>query len=400
MMGTSVMPLTDKQIKAAKPKEKTYRISDEKGLYLEITNKGQKYWRYKYRFQGKEKRLAIGVYPNVTLKEARLAHEKARIQLHEGVDPSVNKKALKANSEQDDQNAFKVVAREWLRTRMLDKSEGHIKRVARAIEDDLIPKLGNTHMAEITAPVLLQTLRAIEERGAVETAHRTKQIAGQIFRYAIATGRAERDPSADLHGALKTRVKSHHAAITEPADVKKLLLAIDEYTGSFHVKAALQLSALWFCRPGELRQLEWSNINETDNRVEIVSSKTKQQHIIPISIQAQAIIDQLKSLHSKSKFLFPSTRGPSRCMSENTLRVALRTMGYTNDQMTPHGFRAMARTLLDEVLNYRVEWIEQQLAHAVKDPNGRAYNRTKHLAQRTQMMQEWADYLDELKNAA
>jgi integrase len=392
------MPLTDIQAKAAKAKEKTYRLSDEKGLYLEVTTTGRKYWRYKYRFAGKEKKLAIGVYPEISLKAARLEHEKARQLLREGIDPSANKQALKASTQVNKSNTFASVAREWITTRLHDKTEGHQRRVTRAVENDLIPKLGPLDINSINAPTLLQAIRTIEERGALETAHRTKQIAGQIFRYAIAIGKAERDPSADLKGALKNPIKKHFSAITDPKGVSKLLLAIDEYTGSIHVKSALKLSALWFCRPGELRHLEWANINNDGNRVELVSEKTKQHHIIPICSQAREILDQLEAIRGKSKYIFPSTRGASRCMSENTLRVALRSMGYSNEEMTAHGFRAMARTLLDEELDYRIEWIEQQLAHVVKDPNGRAYNRTMHLAQRTEMMQRWADYLDELRN--
>jgi integrase len=338
------------------------------------------------------------VYPEITLKAARLEHEKARQLLREGTDPSTNKQELKASIQIEATNTFASVAREWVETRMHDKTEGHQRRVTRAVENDLIPKLGNLDINEINAPTLLKAIRAIEARGALETAHRTKQIAGQIFRYAIAIGKAERDPSADLKGALKNPIKRHFAAITEPKEVRKLLIAIDEYPASIQVKSALQLSALWFCRPGELRHLEWSNINEDENRVELISEKTKQQHIIPICTQANEILKTLKASNVRSKYIFPSNRGGSRCMSENAIRVALRSMGYSNDEMTAHGFRAMARTLLDEVLEYRIEWIEQQLAHVVKDPNGRAYKRTKHLAQRTEMMQRWADYLDELRS--
>lgn len=392
------MPLTDKQAKTAEAREKTYRLTDEKGLYMEVTTKGQKYWRLKYRFGGKEKRLAIGVYPEVTLKQARLDRENARQLLREGIDPSANKKAMKSSTASDSLNSFAAVAKEWMETRLHDKTEGHRRRVSRAIDNDLLPKIGHLTISEISAPTLLQAIRAIEERGAIETAHRTKQIAGQIFRYAVATGRAQRDPSSDLKGALKNPIKKHFAAITDPKEVGLLLSAIDDYSGSFQVKVALKLSALWFIRPGELRHLEWGHINQDAKRVELISEKTKQQHIVPICKQAQALLNQLEALRGKSSYIFPSNRGASRCMSENTLRVALRAMGYSNEQMTPHGFRAMARTLLDEALDYRIEWIEQQLAHTVKDPNGRAYNRTKHLAQRTEMMQRWADYLDELRN--
>jgi integrase len=394
------MPLTDKQAKSAEPREKTYKLSDEKGLYLEVTPKGQKYWRLKYRFAGKEKRLAIGVYPEVSLKLAREKRLEARDLLSNGFDPSTIKKERKLLSIELNNNSFESIGLEWFKIRQADKTEGHQNRVKRAMEQDLFPTLGSRPIGEINAPDLLNTLRLIENRGAIESAHRTKQIAGQIFRYAIATGRADRDPSADLKGALMSPVKKHFAAITEPKEVGKLMLAIDQSNSTIVVKSALKLSALFFCRPGELRHLKWSDINNEEHRIEITAEKTKQQHIIPLSSQAKDILEQLKPITSRSKYIFPSARGASRCMSENAIRVALRSMGYDNDTMTPHGFRAMARTLLDEVLEYRIEWIEQQLAHAVKDPNGRAYNRTRHLTQRAEMMQAWADYLDRLTIAA
>jgi len=354
----------------------------------------------KYRFAGKEKKLSIGPYPDVSLQQARERREAARKLIAEGVDPSAHKQAQKAAEGLQNSNSFKSVALEWFDTRLADKTEGHQRRVKRAMEQDLFPSLGKRPIIDITAPELLTTLREIEKRGAIETAHRTKQIAGQIFRYAIATGKAERDPSPDLKGALKAPAKRHFAAITEPREAGRLMSAIDHSTSTNVVKAALKLQALFFCRPGELRHLKWSDINHEHQRIEITAEKTKQQHIIPLCSQALEILSELHKLAGNGEYIFPSARGRSRPMSENALRVALRSMGYDNDTMTPHGFRAMARTLLDEVLGYRVEWIEQQLAHAVKDANGRAYNRTKHLAQRTEMMQRWADYLDQLKAAA
>jgi integrase len=262
--------------------------------------------------------------------------------------------------------------------------------------------LGNRPISQITSAELLLALRKVEERGAIDMAHRAKQTAGQVFRYAVATGRAERDPSGDLRGALKTKTKKHYAAITDPAEVARLLLAIDAFQGTSTVKAALQLSPLLFQRPGEIRGMEWAEINWEEERWEIPADKMKirQPHIVPLCTQS---IDLLKGLHrltGRGRYVFPSARGASRCLSENGVRSALRTMGYDNDTMTPHGFRAMARTIMDEVLNYRVDWIEQQLAHAVRDANGRAYNRTAHLPQRKDMMQGWADYLDNLKAQA
>lgn len=394
------MPLTDRAIKAAKAREKDYKLSDEKGLFLLVTKTGSRLFKLKYRFHGKEKKLSLGSYPDTNLKEAREKRDSARKLLANGVDPSAHKKATQAAERLNNENSFETIALEWFETKQRDKTEGHQTRVKRALEIHIFPSLGQQPIKEITAPILLNTLRAIEDRGSIETAHRTKQITGQIFRYAIATGRAERDPTPDLKGALRPAKPKHLAALTTPKEVGRLLVAIDEFQGTAVVKAALKLSALFFCRPGELRHLKWSDIDHDEKRIELVAEKTHQQHIIPICKQAWAILEHLHPITGNGEYIFPSARGRSRCMSENAVRVALRTMGYENGTMTPHGFRAMARTILDEVLNFRIEWIEQQLAHAVKDANGRAYNRTKHLAQRTEMMQKWADYLDQLKAQA
>lgn len=394
------MPLTDRQIKAAKPQEKDYKLSDEKGLYLQVTKAGSKSFRLKYRINGKEKKLVLGLYPDITLIKARKKRDEARKQITEGIDPQAHKQAAKATSLLNAENSFQAIALEWFASHMKDKAETHRVRAKRILEVDLFPVIGSKPIQEITAPMLLMALRKTEHRGAAQTAQRSKQLAGQIFRYAIATGRAERDPTPDLKGALAPTATKHHSALTEPKDVGRLLVAIDSFTGTHTVKAALQISALFFCRPGEIRNLKWSDVNQEEQRIEITASKTHQQHIIPLSTQALRILEELHPVTGRSEYIFPSARGMSRCMSENALRVALRTMGYDNDTMTPHGFRAMARTLLDEVLGFRVEWIEQQLAHAVKDANGRAYNRTKHLKQRTDMMQRWSDYLDQLKAQA
>lgn len=396
------MPLSATQVDKAKPLEKDYKMSDGSGLYLLVKPSGAKYWRMKYRFANKERLLAIGVYPDISLKDARIARDEARKQLAQGIDPSAEKQARKLASNEAAANSFEVIAREWLAVKMYEKSESHRDRTRNALEKDLFPYIGKKPIADLTPLDLLSTLRRIEKRGAIETAHRAKQTAGQVLRYAIATGRAERDISADLKGALKNPVTKHFPAITEPAEVGRLLLAIDGYTGTNIVKAALQLSPLLFCRPGELRHLEWSEIDFDNARIEIPAEKMKMReaHIIPLSKQAQAILEELHPLTGHLKYVFPSPRGQSRPLSENGVRTALRALGYDNDTLTPHGFRAMARTLLDEVLGYRIEWIEQQLAHAVKDANGRAYNRTKHLPQRTDMMQRWADYLDTLRLSA
>lgn len=391
------MPLTASEAKAAAPGDKDYKLADEKGLFLLVKSNGSKYWRLKYRFEGKEKLLALGVFPEVTLAMARHERDAARLKIKQGIDPGLQRKATKRAREEAAANSFAAIANEWLEKRG-EKSRSTDGRLQRLLQNDLFPRLGQLPITEITPQKLLAELRRIESRGAIETAHRAKQNASQIFRYAIATGRAERDPSADLTGALATPQGKHFAAITTPADAGRLMQAINQFQGTPIVKAALKLSALFFCRPGELRQLEWSEVNWEEQRIEIPAEKmkTREPHIIPLCNQARDILEELHTYHRRGQYVFPSARGASRPLSENGVRTALRTLGYDNDTMTPHGFRAMARTLLDEVLGYRIDWIEQQLGHAVKDVHGRAYNRTKHLEQRRKMMQHWADYLDQL----
>jgi integrase len=385
--------LTATAVKQAKPQDKPYKLTDGKGMYLKVMPNGSKYWRMNYRFAERAKTLALGTYPDTTLAEARDRRDIARKELTNDIDPAESKKARKSSLRDEALNSFKAVGIEWFNTKMKDRSQSHRDRTMRALEKDIFPSLGHRPIAQISAPEVLKVLRKIEARGAVETAHRAKQTAGQIFRYAIATGRAERDPSADLKGALENPVKKHLAAITNPKDVSQLLIAMDGYTGTPVVKTALLLSPLVFCRPGELRHGEWSEINWEEKRWEIPADKMKikQPHIIPLSRQAMSLLRVLEPLTGKGRYIFPSARGRSRPLSENGVRTALRTLGYDNETMTPHGFRAMARTLLDEVLGYRIDWIEHQLAHAVKDPNGRAYNRTAHLMKRTEMMQHWAN---------
>lgn len=391
---------TDIQVRSAEPKEKTYRLTVGQGLYLEVTPKGGKYWRMKYKFAGKEKRLAIGTYPNVSLKAAKDERDSARRMLAQGIDPSAEKQARKASVKTVHENSFEMLAREFYQVRMKDKSESHRVRTWRCLEMYLFPRLAMRPINEITSVELLDVLRQIERTGKIETAHRAKQSASQVFRYAIVTGRCERDPAADLTGALQTPIKGHFSAITNPDEFGKLLLAIDGFSGTHVVAVALKCHALWFCRPTELRHLEWDQVNWKESRIEIIASKTKQEHIIPLARQSIELLEQLEPVTGRGKYLFPSARGASRPMSENAVRVALRTLGYSNDQMTAHGFRASARTMLDEILEYPIHIIEQQLAHEVKDPNGRSYNRTKHLSQRFEMMQRWADYLDQLRTQA
>lgn len=389
--------LTATAVKRAKPKTKAYSLSDGGWLYLFVKPNGTKAWRFNYRINGKQKTLAIGIYPDISLKAARDKHKEARENLANGIDPSSHKKATKAANQSKSANSFEAVALEWSKTRG-KKAESTEKRQQALLEKDLFPYIGNRPIADIKATEILKVLRKIENRGAIETAHRAKRLAGQVFRYAIATGRAERDPSVDLKDALAQPTKSHFKSITEPAEVGPLITAINNYQATPVVMAALKLSPLFFCRPGELRHLEWSEVKFSESRIELPASKMimKKPHTIPLASQAIEILKELQPITGRGKYVFPSARGPSRPLSDNGVRTALRTLGYTNEQISPHGFRAMARTILDEILNFPVDWIEHQLSHAVWDANGRAYNRTKHISQRQQMMQTWADYLDGL----
>lgn len=394
------MKLTALSVKEAKPAEKAYKLSDGGGLFLLVNPNGKMYWRYKYRFAGREKLLAIGVYPSVSLKEARARHRDAQELLSTGIDPSAQRKAMKLSKNQAAENSFQVVGLEWFTKQKPTWAENHWTKVERMMTRDLFPYLGNRPLNEITPPELLAVLRKIESRGALESAKRTKQISGQIFRYGVATGRCERDPSQDLAGALANPVKKHFASTTEPKAVGALLNSLEGYMGTAVVRAALRIAPLTFVRPGELRTAKWSEIDLDKAEWRYHVTKTKSEHIVPLSTQAVEIFQELYPLTCNSEYVFPSARTLSRPMSNNAVLSAMRRMGIGKDEMCGHGFRAMARTILDEELNFRPDWIEHQLAHAVKDAHGRAYNRTAHLPQRKQMMQAWADYLDNLKAQA
>lgn len=388
--------LTATAVKNAKPREKPYKLTDGGGLYL-LVKGSSKYWRYNYRHEGKRKTYAIGIYPDRGLAEARKLHQQARELLADGIDPSAHKRVARDAHENSLSDSFEFVALEWLEKRG-PRSEGGDKRLNRLLKKDLFPFIGARQVGTITPTDLLKPLRRIESRGAVDTAHRARQIAGQVFRFAVATGRAERDPSVDLKGALAQPKKTHFKALIKPAELGNLIRAIKSYQGTPPVIAALKLTPLLFCRPGELRSLEWAEVNLDESQVELPSEKMKadQPHIIPLCWQAKEILIDLFPLTGRGKFVFPSARGATRPLSENGVRTALRTMGYTNDQVSPHGFRASATTLLDEVLKFPKDWIEHQLSHAVRDPNGRSYNRTTYLEDRRKMMQTWADYLDQI----
>jgi integrase len=391
------MPLSDTAIRKAKPADKSTRLFDGGGLYLEVSPSGGKWWRFKYRSAGKEKRLSLGVYPDVDLKKARKRTSEARQLLADGIDPGVHRKAEKAAREDRAANSFEVVAREWIAKQTPTWAESHGGRIQARFERDIFPWIGGQPVAEISAAELLGTLRRIEGRGALETAHRALSNCGQVFRYAVATGRATGDPSRDLRGALPPVKAEHLAAITEPKRAGELLRAIHDYQGTLTVRCALRFAPLVFVRPGELRKAQWADMDLDAAEWRYTVSKTDTQHIVPLSTQAVAILRELEPLTGRGRYVFSSIRTSQRPMSDNAVLAALRRMGITKDEMSGHGFRAMARTMLDEVLGYRPDFIEHQLAHAVRDPNGRAYNRTAHLPERRKMMQQWSDYLDALK---
>lgn len=396
------MALTDTAIRTAKAGEKPRKLFDERGLYLEVRPNGSKWWRLRYRFRGKEKLLSLGVYPDVSLKDARERRDTARKLLAHDTDPSEHRKAHKSAKAEAAANSFEVVAREWFGKYSPKWAPSHAGKIIQRLEKDVFPWIGGRPIAEITAPELLTALRRIEERGALETAHRARQNASMVFRYGIATGRCERDPAADLRGALPPTQGAHFAAITEPGRLGEFLRIVDGYQGTLPVRCALRLAPLVFVRPGELRTAEWADIDLEGMEWRFTVSKTKVQHIVPLSTQAVAILRELHPLTSRGRYVFPSGRNPrgDRPMSENAILAAMRRLGISKEEMSGHGFRAAARTILDEVLGFRPDYIEHQLAHAVKDPNGRAYNRTAHLAERRKMLQAWADYLDGLKAGA
>ncbi|MCW0080569.1 tyrosine-type recombinase/integrase [Burkholderia pseudomallei] len=394
------MPLTDAEIRNAPAREKPYRLTDGSGMYLEISPAGGKYWRFKYRFAGKEKRLALGVYPEVSGKEARLRRDEARRLLANGIDPGIERKVQKAATVERAANSFEAVAREWFARQSPGWAKSHADKIIARLEKDVFPWLGGRAIAEIKAPEVLAVLRRVEARGALDTSHRVHQNCGQVFRYAVATGRAERDVSADLRGALPPARHTHFASVTEPDDVAGLLRALDGFQGTFVVQCALRLAPLLFVRPGELRTAEWSQFDLDKAQWRYTVSKTKTEHLVPLARQAVEILRDLYALTGQRKYVFPG-RDVNKPMSGAAINAALRRMGFdTKTEITGHGFRAMARTILHERLRFPSEVIEHQLAHKVPDALGTAYNRTKFIDDRVLMMQKWADYLEQLKTGA
>ncbi len=395
------MSLTDTAIKSTKPTVKPIKIRDGGGLYLLINPNGSRWWRLDYRFGGKRKTLSMGVYPDVPLAKARERRDEARKLLADGIDPGENRKAVKASKGELAANSFEVVTREWLEGRKSHVAlDQHVKTLAR-MENDVFPWIGKRPIAEIDAPELLTVLRRIDGRGARYTAHRVRSEISRAFRYAIATGRAKGDPARDLIGAIPPPVEKHFASITEPAKVAEMLRAFEGFSGTFPVLCALKLAPMLFVRPGELRSAEWSDIDLEKAEWRYRVSKTNTDHLVPLASQVVAILRQLYQLTGTGRYVFPGGRTAARPMSDAAVNAALRRMGYdTRTEITGHGFRAMARTILHEELNQKPEVIEHQLAHAVADNLGTAYNRTKFLKERRMMMQQWADYLDKIKAGA
>ena len=401
--------LTDAHCKNARcsPALKRERLSDSGGLYLEVSPTGSKRWFWKYRINGKEGRMALGSYPSVGLTAARKARDAAKLQKAEGVDPVKARKVERLKASNPAGDTFKVVALEWYERQKGQWSDGHAERSLRQFERDLFPWLGERRLADIEPVELLATLRKVEERGAVETADRGLMLARQVWRYGVATGRVGRDITVDLKGALSPYRGRHFAAITDPEKLGELLRAIQAYRGGPIVRAALQLAPLLFQRPGELRGAAWAEIDLEAAMWTIPAARMKRgkegkehgaPHLVSLSRQAVTVLRGLQPLTGRGVLVFPGERNHARPISENSVRTALISMGYTAEIQTWHGFRATARTILAERLDCDPLVIEAQLAHAVKDANGRAYNRTQYLDHRTRMMQLWADYLDRLRN--
>ena len=391
--------LTAVAVRNASASSRHMRLFDGGGMYLEVAPSGSKTWRLKYRHLGKEKRYTIGSYPTISLAEARKRRDDAKRMLADGLDPSTEKRLNAIRERAAGANTFEMVAREWIeRVYCTEVSQSQLQRNARRLEMYIFPYVGKQPIAKITPPEILHCLRKIENRGHTNTAGRVKFLCGQVFRYAVATSRAERDITTDLRGALRSSRPKHHVAIIEPKELGQLIANIEAYPGHPTTRAALLMTLHVFVRPGELRQARWDDIDFETATWSFVASKTHTPHIVPLSRQVLALLDEMRVLNGRSEYVFPSMRGPKRPMSDGTVIAALKTLGY-GEKMSAHGARATARTLLNERLGYRRELLELQLAHAVKDSNGRAYDRTTFVSERREMMQAWSDYLDSLSTA-
>ncbi len=391
------MSLNDTQLRNLKPSGKIEKYSDGGGLYLHLSAAGGKLWRLAYRFDGKQKTMSFGAYPTVSLKDAREKRDECKSLLAKGIDPSLHKKATKAACIAETACAYEIIAREWHAKHAPNWTESNAERVLARQEKDVFPFIGKRPIAQISAPELLTVLRKVETRGALDTAHRIMQDSSRIFRYAIATGRAERDPAADLKGALPPPRKGHFATIVDVKEIGQLLRDIDAYTGNVVVRAALRLAPHVFVRPGELRKAEWAefDLEHAEWRIPAKRMKMRVLHIVPLSQQALGILHDLHPYSSDGQYLFPSVRAKSAPISDMTLLAGLRRLGYGPDQMTVHGFRSLASTLLNEQ-GYNKDWIERQLAHGERNSVRASYNYAEYLPERRKMMQDWGDFLDSL----
>ena len=392
------MKLSDAAIRSAKPTDRERKLFDGNGLYLLIAPNGGKRWRWKYRFGGKEKVLALGVYPAVSLKDARQKREEADAQRRAGIDPGVQKQAIKAAIRAEVSNTFEVVAREWFAQQSVVWAETHRRHTMAYLEKDIYPLIGGIPVGGVRPPQLLEALRRIESRGAPSAAKKMRQTCGQIFRYAIATGRADYDAAAGLRDALSPKVVKNFASIKEPKIIGALLRDIEMYTGNLIVRFALRVAPYVFVRPGELRRAEWSefNLEGSEWRIPAARMKMKEQHIVPLARQVVSLLKDLHQYTGHCTFVFPSMRANTAPISDMTLLAGLRRMGYGKEEMTVHGFRSMASTLLNEQ-GYNRDWIERQLAHGERNSIRAAYNYAEYLPERKKMMQEWADFLDGLR---
>ncbi|MBT0664341.1 integrase arm-type DNA-binding domain-containing protein [Geobacter pelophilus] len=412
-MPKRIIPLTDMQVQKVKPNAKEIKLGDGDGLYLLVSPSGGKLWRFDYRYLDRRKTLSIGPYPAISLAKARQLRDDARRLLLDGTDPgTVHSKRAKAEKLKESHaaeqrqadyaaNTFEKVAREWHSSRVSEWSATHADRLMRQLERDVFPEIGSRHIAEVTFTDIVALLRKVSIR-TLETAHRLKIAFHGTFRYAMMHGLITHNPATDFREVLPTVKPKHMAAPTDPKKAAELLRAIDSFSGSFIVKCAMQLAPLLFCRPGELRHAEWSEIDLERALWSIPAEKMKlkKPHLVPLSNQAIVIFKALQTLTGSGRYVFPCHRSPLRCMSENSVNAGLRRLGFEKEEITGHGFRAMARTMLHEILQFQPDVIEAQLAHAVPDRLGNAYNRTQFIKERTAMMQTWADYLDGLKTGA
>lgn len=395
------MPLTTLQIKASEPSLKPYKLFDQEGLYLVVTPAGGRYWRFDYRYGGKRKTLALGIWPTIGLKEARDRLSNARNQLAMGDDPGMARKLARLTRIGSEADTFEIVAREWLGVKESELAGNTHFETKRRLERDVFPWVGDLPITRIGAPEILVIIRRVDQRGRRYTANRVLSEISRVFRYGVATGRVTRDPCPDLRGAIPSRKATHHPAVTQPKDVAALLRAIDAFEGSFTVQSALRISPFVFVRPGELRKAKWADIDLDEKiwRIPAEVMKMREPHVVPLADQVIAILEELKPLSGHLEYVFKGGWDPKKPMSEAAVNAALRRLGYdTRAEMTGHGFRAMARTILEERLDYDPPIIEAQLAHKTPGPLGATYNRSRHMAKRAKMMQEWADYLVELKN--